>query len=185
MSGFNIAELTRRMDGAVEVLKGEFSGLRTGRASVGMLEPVTVELYGTRMPLNQVGTVGAPEPRLLTVQVWDASATKSVEKAIRDAGLGLNPQAEGSLIRVPVPQLNEERRKELSKVAGKYSEAARVSVRNIRRDGMDLLKKLEKEKKISEDEQKRYSEDVQKATDKSIEKIDKMLVDKEKDIMTV
>lgn len=179
------ADLQRRMDGAVDVLKGEFSGLRTGRASAGMLEPVQVDVYGSKMPLNQVGTVGVPEPRLLTVQVWDASAVKSVEKAIRESGLGLNPQAEGSLIRVPVPDLNEERRKELTKVAGQYAEAARVSVRNVRRDGMDVLKKQEKDKEISEDDHKRLSEEVQKLTDDTIKKIDTMLADKEKDIMTV
>jgi ribosome recycling factor len=175
------AALRRRMDGAMDVLKTEFTGLRTGRASISMLEPVTVEVYGTRMPLNQVGSVNAPEPRLLTVQVWDASSTKSVEKAIRDAGLGLNPQTEGSLIRVPVPQLNEERRKELQKVAGKYAEQARVSIRNIRRDGMDTLKAA----KLPEDESKRKTEEVQKMTDDFIKKIDTMLTDKEKDIMVV
>lgn len=182
---FDLNALRKRMDGAVEVLKGEFGGLRTGRASTNMLEPVQVEIYGTRMPLNQVGTVSVPEPRLLTVQVWDASAVKSVEKAIREAGLGLNPQPEGNLIRVPVPALNEERRKELSKVAGKYAESARVSVRNIRRDGMDGLKAAEKDGGITEDEQKRHSDSVQKLTDEYTKKIDTMLADKEKEIMTV
>ena len=182
---FDLNGLKKRMEGAVDVLKGEFSGLRTGRASASMLEPVQVEIYGSRMPINQVGTINVPEPRMLSVQVWDASAVKSVEKAIRDAGLGLNPQAEGNVIRVPIPALNEERRKELSKVAGKYSEAARVSVRNVRRDGMELLKKLEKDKTISEDEAERHSDSVQKATDECIKKIDTMLADKEKDIMTV
>lgn len=185
MSGFNINDLGRRMDGATDVLKTEFSGLRTGRAAVSMLEPVHVEIYGAKMPLNQVGTISAPEPRLLTVQVWDGSAVKSVEKAIREAGLGLNPQSEGSLVRVPIPQLNEERRTELVKVAGKYAEQARVSVRNVRRDGMDLLKKMEKDGDISQDEQKRHADEIQKLTDKHIEKIDGMLKDKEKDIMTV
>lgn len=185
MSGFNINDLGRRMDGAIDVLKTEFSGLRTGRAAVSMLEPVQVEIYGTKMPLNQVGTVSAPEPRLLTVQVWDGSAVKSVEKAIREAGLGLNPQPEGSLVRVPIPQLNEERRTELVKVAGKYAEQARVSVRNVRRDGMDLLKKMEKDGDMSQDEQKRHADEIQKLTDRHIEKIDGMLKDKEKDIMTV
>ena len=182
---FDLNALRKRMDGAVDVLKTEFSGLRTGRATTSMLEPITVEVYGSRMPLNQVGTINVPEPRMLTVQVWDASAVKSVEKAIREAGLGLNPQAEGNMIRVPIPALNEDRRRELSKVAGKYSEAARVSVRNVRRDGMDMLKKLEKDKVISEDESERHSEAVQKATDDTIKKIDTMLADKEKDIMTV
>lgn len=182
---FNIQELRRRMEGAMQMLKEEFMGLRTGRASTAMLEPVQVEAYGSRMPVNQVGTVSVPEPRLLTVQVWDAGLVKSVEKAIRDAGLGLNPQPEGNLIRVPVPSLTEDRRKELSKVAGKYSEQARVSIRNVRRDGMDELKKMEKDGKISEDELKRHEGEVQKATDEFVKKVDTMLADKEKDIMTV
>jgi len=182
---YDKADLARRMDGAIEALKGEFQGLRTGRASVNMLETVQVDLYGSKMPLNQVGTVSVPEARLLTVQVWDASATKSVEKAIRDSGLGLNPQAEGTMIRVPVPQLNEERRTELTKVAGKYAESARVAIRNVRRDGMDTLKKMEKDNEISGDEQKRLADEVQKLTDQYVETIDTMLSDKEKDIMTV
>lgn len=182
---FDLNAIRKRMDGAIDALKGEFAGLRTGRAATSMLDSVHVEIYGTRMPLNQVGTVNAPEPRMLTVQVWDATAVKSVEKAIREAGLGLNPQPEGSLIRVPIPALNEERRKELTKVAGKYAENARVSVRNVRRDGMDILKKLEKDKAISEDESKRHSDSVQKVTDETIKKVDTMLSDKEKDIMTV
>ena len=182
---FNIADLRRRMEGAFQVLKDEFVGLRTGRASVAMLDPVTVEAYGNRMPLNQVGTVNAPEPRLLSVQVWDQTLVKATEKAIRDSGLGLNPQTEGNTIRVPVPQLSEDRRKELQKVAGKYAEAARVSIRNVRRDGMDLLKKAEKDKEITEDDQKRKSDEVQKMTDEFIKKIDTALTDKEKDIMVV
>ncbi len=181
----DLKDLKRRMDGAIDVLKNEFTGLRTGRATTSMLEPVTVEVYGTRMPLNQVGNINVPEPRLLTVQVWDAGAVKAAEKAIRDAGLGLNPQTEGTTIRVPVPELNEERRRELGKVAGKYAEQARISVRNIRRDGMDDLKKMQKDGKISEDEQKRQSESVQKQTDEAIKKVDAMLAEKEKDIMTV
>lgn len=181
----DMAELKRRMERAYDVLKDEFSGLRTGRASSNMLEPVQVEVYGTKMPLNQVGTINVPEPRLLTVTVWDAGATKSVEKAIRDSGLGLNPQAEGTVIRVPVPQLNEERRVELTKVAGKYAESARVSVRNIRRDGMDGLKKAEKDGDITEDEQKRMGDQIQKLTDEYVGKIDKLLSEKEKDIMTI
>ena len=185
MSDFDMADLRRRMQGAVDNLRDEYSGLRTGRASVNMLEPVVVEVYGSKMPLNQVASVSVPEPRLLTVQVWDANSTKSVEKAIRDSGLGLNPQAEGSLIRVPVPELNEERRQELSKVAGKYAEQARVSVRNVRRDGMDKLKADEKSGDISEDEHKRLADDVQKLTDEMTGKVDKMLADKEKDIMTI
>lgn len=176
-------DLKRRMDGSVEQLRMEFVGLRTGRASTNMLETVTVEAYGSRMPLNQCGSVSVPEPRLLTVTVWDASITKSVEKAIRESGLGLNPQAEGTVIRVPIPQLNEERRRELQKVAGKYAESARVAVRNIRRDGMDTVKAMKGE--VSEDDQKRLNDEIQKITDDYIGKIDKMLEEKEKDIMTV
>lgn len=182
---FDKADIQRRMNGAVEILTKEFAGLRTGRASVSLLDPVTVEVYGTRMPLNQIGTVNVPEPRLISVQVWDNSNVRAVEKAIREAGLGLNPQIEGTLLRIPIPDLNQERRTELSKVAGKYAEAARVSVRNVRRDGMDALKKMEKDGQISEDEQKKMSDEVQKLTDETIKKIDKMLADKEKDIMTV
>ncbi len=182
---FNLNDIKQRMQGAIDNLEKEFVGLRTGRASVNMLEPVMVDVYGAKMPLNQVGTVSVPEPRLLTVQVWDSSQTKSVEKAIRDAGLGLNPQGEGSLIRVPVPELSTERRIELQKVAGKYAEAARVAVRNIRRDGMDAIKKMEKDKLISEDDAKRQSDDVQKQTDTFIKKIDDMLAQKESDVMKV
>lgn len=178
---YDFADLKRRMEGAIDALHNEYKGLRTGRASAGLLDPVIVDVYGSKMPINQVGTVSAPEPRLLTVQVWDASVTKSVEKAIRDSGLGLNPMAEGSTIRINIPDLNEERRAELSKVAGKYAEAARVSVRNVRRDGMDSLKKAE----LPEDDQKRKEDDVQKLTDEMIKKIDSILADKEKDIMTV
>ena len=182
---FNQNEMKQRMQSTVENLEKEFAGLRTGRASAGMLDPITVDVYGARMPLNQVGTVGVPEPRLLTVQVWDASQTKAVEKAIRDSGLGLNPQAEGTLIRVPVPELSTERRTELVKVAGKYAEAARVAIRNIRRDGMDSIKKLEKDKALSEDDAKRQSEEVQKTTDGFIKKVDELLSNKEKDVMKV
>jgi ribosome recycling factor len=179
---FNINDLKTRMQGAIESLEKDYVGLRTGRASTNMLESVTVEAYGQRMPLNQVGTVSVPEPRLLTVQVWDNGMTKAVEKAIREAGLGLNPQGEGSLIRVPVPELSQERRTELQKVAGKYAEAARVAVRNIRRDGMDSVKK---EKDLPEDEQKRHSEEIQKLTDENIRKIDSMLAAKEADVMKI
>lgn len=181
----NLNEIKQRMQGAIDNLEKEFVGLRTGRASINMLEPVMVDVYGAKMPLNQVGTVSVPEPRLLTVQVWDQSQTKAVEKAIRDAGLGLNPQGEGSLIRVPVPELSTERRTELAKVAGKYAEAARVAIRNIRRDGMDAIKKSEKDKLISEDDAKRQSEDVQKQTDLYIKKVDDMLSQKEADVMKV
>ena len=182
---YELKELRRRMDGAISVLKDEYMGLRTGRATTSMLDPVQVDAYGSRMPLNQCATVNAPESRLLSVQVWDASLVKAVEKAIRDAGLGLNPQPEGNVIRVPVPELNEERRAELAKVAGKYAEDARIAVRNVRRDGMDSVKKAEKDGDITEDDQKHYSDDIQKLTDEMVQKIDTMLSDKEKDIMTV
>ena len=179
------SDLERRMDGAIEVLHKEFGGLRTGRASTSLLDPVTVEAYGQAMPLNQVGTVGVPEPRMLTVQVWDKGMVKSVEKAIMDAGLGLNPQSDGQLIRIPIPPLNEERRKELAKVAGKYAEEARIAVRNVRRHGMDELKKLEKENDISEDEQHQYADEIQKMTDANVAKVDEALTHKEEEIMQV
>jgi len=182
---FDKADLQRRMDGAVDNLHKEFGGLRTGRASVSLLDPVNVDAYGSKMPLSQVGTVSVPEARMLSVQVWDNNLVKATEKAIRDAGLGLNPQPEGNLIRIPIPDLNEERRQELKKVAGKYAENARISVRNVRRDGMDALKKQEKDNEISEDGHKKLSDDVQNMTDERIQKIDKMLTDKEQDIMQV
>lgn len=175
-------DVKRRMDGAIDVLAKEFAGLRTGRASASLLDPITVEVYGTKMPLNQVGTVNVPEPRMIIVQVWDAGNVKAVEKAIREGGLGLNPMTDGNNLRIPIPPLTEERRSELKKVAGKYTETAKVSVRNVRRDAMDAIKK---EKGGSEDEQKRLSDEVQKMTDQAIEKIDKMLADKETDIMKV
>ena len=178
-------DIKRRMDGAVESLKGEFASLRTGRANVRVLDPVMVDAYGSKMPLNQVASVNAPEARMLTVQVWDDSMTKAVEKAIMNSGLGLNPQTEGTMIRLPIPDLNEERRKELTKVAGQYAESGRVSVRSVRRDAMDSLKKMEKNKDISEDDLKRYSDEVQKLTDDAVKEIDDALVSKEKDIMTV
>ena len=155
MSGFDMADLNKRMNGAVEVLRKEFAGLRTGRASASLLEPISVQAYGGEMPLNQVGTIGVPEPRLLSVQVWDKGLVKAVEKAIRISGLGLNPAVEGTLIRVPIPELSEERRAELAKVAHRYAEAARVAVRNVRRDGMEQLKRQEKESEISQDEHTR------------------------------
>jgi ribosome recycling factor len=175
-------DVKRRMDGAIDVLSKEFGGLRTGRASASLLDPIVVEVYGSKMPINQIGTVNVPEPRMIIVQVWDASNVKAVEKAIRDGGLGLNPMTDGTNLRIPLPPLTEERRTELKKVAGKYTEAAKVSVRNVRRDAMDAIKK---DKGGSEDEQKRLSDEVQKMTDQSIEKIDKMLSDKETDIMKV
>lgn len=185
MTDFNLDDLNRRMDGALDTLKKEFAGLRTGRASAGMLEPIQVEAYGSRMPITQVGTVGAPEARLLTVQVWDAGQVKAVEKAIVEADLGLNPQTEGTLIRIPVPPLNEERRIEIIKVAGKYAEQARVAVRNVRRDGMDALKKMEKDSAISEDEHRTLSEKVQKLTDTHVKAIDESLSAKEVDIKQI
>lgn len=177
--------IQKRMNGAIESLQKEFSGLRTGRASASLLDPVIVDLYGSKMPINQVGTVSVPEPRLISVQVWDKSAVKSVEKAIRDAGLGLNPMPDGNNIRIPIPDLNEERRQELVKIAGKYAESTRIAVRNVRKDGMDSIKKMEKDGDISEDDMKRLSDEVQKMTDDTVKKIDTMLSDKEKDIMTV
>lgn len=179
---YNKADLKRRMDGAIDNLHKEFSGLRTGRASASLLDPVAVDVYGAKMPLNQVATVSVPEARLLSVQVWDANNTKAVEKAIMEAGLGLNPQTEGAVIRLPIPDLTEERRKELSRVASKYAESSRIAVRNIRRDGMDAIKK---DSDFSEDEQKRLSDEVQKLTDDAIKAIDALLVTKDKDIMTV
>lgn len=178
-------DIHHRMDNAVEVLKKEFAGLRTGRAAASLLEPVVVEAYGQTMPITQCGTIGVPEPRMLTVQVWDKGLVKAVEKSIRDAGLGLNPQADGQLVRVPIPPLNEERRKELQKVAGKYGEQARVAVRNVRRDGMDSLKKMAKDGHISEDETKKHEKEIQVLTDDTIKKIDEALAHKEKEIMQV
>jgi ribosome recycling factor len=178
-------EVKRRMDGALEALRREFAGLRTGRASVHLLDPVTVKAYGSEMPLSQVGTVNVPEPRMITVQVWDRSLVAAVERAIRDAGLGVNPMSDGQLVRVPIPELSQERRQELSKIAHKYAEQARVAVRNVRRDGMEALKKLEKDHKISQDEHRQRSDEVQKATDNHIKLIDDALAQKEKEIMHV
>ncbi len=182
---YNKQEISRRMEGAVEALHKEFSGLRTGRASASLLDTVVVDMYGSKMPINQVGTVSVPEPRLISVQVWDGSAVKMVEKAIRDSGLGLNPMPDGNNIRIPIPDLNEERRKELTKIAGKCAENARIAVRNVRKDGMDSVKKMEKDGEISEDDLKRLSDEIQKLTDDKIKEIDKMLSAKEDDIMTV
>jgi len=185
MATVEIGDLSRRMDGALQALHREFGGLRTGRASTSLLEPITVDAYGSSMPMNQVGTIGVPEPRLLTVQVWDNSLVKAVEKAIRDSGLGLNPQTEGNMVRVPIPDLSEERRTELKKVASRYAEQARVAVRNVRRDGMDGLKKAEKDGDISKDEHHGIADEIQKLTDKHIVDIDKALEAKEKEIMQV
>src|SRR5947208_8477279 len=183
---FDINELKRRMQGAVASLKHELGGLRTGRAAASMLEPVQVDAYGTHMPLNQLATVSVPEPRLLSVQVWDRSMVHAVEKAISASNLGLSPQTEGQVIRLRIPELNQDRRKELVKVAHKYAEAARVAVRHVRRDAMDVLKKLEKDlHTMSEDEHKRQSDLVQKATDQAIAEVDGTLAAKEKEIMTV
>ena len=178
-------DIQKRMEGALASLHHEFGGLRTGRASPNLLDTVQVDAYGTMMPMNQVGTVNAPEPRMLTVQVWDKTMVKAVEKAIANANLGLNPVADGQLVRVPIPALSEDRRKEMTKTAGKYAEAAKVSVRNVRRDGMDELKAQEKAKKISEDQMHGDSEKLQKLTDEYVKKIDEALVIKEKDIMSV
>jgi len=182
---FDLEDLQKRMRGAVATVKHEFSGLRTGRASVSLLEPVVVDAYGAAMPINQVATVNAPEPRMLTVQVWDRGLAIAVDKAIRSSGLGLNPQVDGQLLRIPIPPLTEDRRKELSKIGAKYAEAGRVAVRNLRREGMEHLKKLEKEHQISEDEQKKMSDKVQSATDAHIKEIDDGLAAKEKEIMQV
>jgi ribosome recycling factor len=180
-----IKDLRRRMDGAIEVLRKEFAGLRTGRASASLLEPVVVEAYGNTMPISQVGTVSVPEPRMIVVQVWDRGVVKAAEKAIREAGLGLNPQTEGQTIRVPIPDLNEERRKELTRVAAKYAEQARVSVRNVRRDGLDLLKRQEKEGKVTQDQHRKLQQDIQGLTDDTIKKIDESLAQKDKEILQV
>lgn len=178
-------DLKHRMDSTLEVLKKEFAGLRAGRAHASLLDPVMVEAYGSSMPLNQVANVNVPEPRMLTVQVWDRSMAKAVEKAIRDAGLGLNPASEGQTIRVPIPPLNEERRTELSKVASKYAEHARVAIRNVRRDGMDHLKRMEKDGDISQDEHKKYGTEVQSLTDDAVKHVDEALHHKEQEIMQV
>lgn len=185
MADPDLSDITRRMDGAQEALRKEFAGLRTGRASAALLEPVTVEAYGSTMPINQVGTVGVPEPRMITVQVWDRSLVGAVEKAIRNAGLGLNPAADGQLVRVPIPALSEERRIELTKVAGKYSEQARVAVRNVRRDGMEMLKRMEKDGDISEDDHRMWSDEIQSLTDEHIKSIDTALAQKEEEILQV
>jgi ribosome recycling factor len=183
MPAYDKSDLERRMHGAVESLKGDLGGLRTGRASVNLLEPVTVEVYGANMPLNQVATVSAPEPRMLSVQVWDKSNVGPVDKAIRSAGLGLNPIVDGQNIRLPIPDLTEERRKELAKLAGQYAEKARIAARNVRRDGMDALKIDEKKGEISEDDRKRRETEVQKLTDSTTAEIDAAAAAKEKEIL--
>ncbi|MEZ5655899.1 MAG: ribosome recycling factor [Sphingobium sp.] len=183
MAQYDKADLERRMKGAVESLRHDLSGLRTGRANVTLLDPVTVDVYGANMPLNQVATVAAPEPRMLSVQVWDKSNVTPVEKAIRSAGLGLNPMTDGQTIRLPIPDLTEERRKELAKLAGQYAEKARIAARNVRRDGMDCLKTDEKKGELSEDERKRHETEVQKLTDETVADIDATVAQKEKEIL--
>ncbi|MBG51944.1 MAG: ribosome recycling factor [Alphaproteobacteria bacterium] len=178
-------DLERRMSGAVAALKSEFGGLRTGRASAGLLEPIQVDAYGSMMPLDQVGTISVPESRMITVQVWDKSLVGPTEKAIRTSGLGLNPSTDGQLLRIPIPELNEERRQELTKIAAKYAEEGRIAVRNVRRDGMDELKQLEKDGSMSKDEHKSSSDKVQSLTDKFIAEIDKALEAKQAEIMQV
>jgi ribosome recycling factor len=184
-SSIDLKEIDKRMRGALSVLKQEFGGLRTGRASVGLLDPIMVNAYGSKMPLNQVATVSAPESRLITVQVWDRGQIHAVEKAIRESDLGLNPVVEGQLLRLPIPELNQERRLELSKVAAKYAEQAKVAVRNVRRDGMEHLKRLEKEGGVGEDEVRGLSAKVQDLTDKVIKEIDALFAHKEQEIMQV
>jgi ribosome recycling factor len=181
----DINEIKRRMHGASAVLKNELSGLRTGRASAHLLDPVMVEAYGAQMPLNQVATTSVPEPRMISVNVWDRTLVHAVEKAIVNSNLGLSPATEGQTIRLRIPELNEDRRKELVKVAHKYAETARVAVRHVRRDAMDVIKRLEKDHKISKDDHERFSADIQKATDAGIIEIDQMLASKEKEILTV
>ena len=177
-------DLQRRMEGALSVMKGEFASLRTGRASSSMLDPITLDIYGQRTPLNQLGTINVPEPRMVTVNVWDKTNVPLVEKAIRESGLGINPQLNGTIIMLPIPELNEERRRELSRLAGQYAESARIAVRNIRRDGMDQIKKA-KSDGISEDDQKFWEETVQEITDLAIKDIDAALATKQSEIMQV
>jgi ribosome recycling factor len=180
-----LTDLRRRMDGALEVLRKEFGGLRTGRASASLLEPITVPAYGGTLPLNQVANISVPEPRMITVQVWDRAVVKAVDKAIRESGLGLNPQTEGQVIRVPIPDLNEERRRELTRVSARYAEQARVSVRNVRRDGIDVLKRREKETDITQDQQRKLQQEVQHLTDDYIRRIDEALEQKDREILQV
>ena len=180
-----LTDLRRRMDGALEVLRKEFGGLRTGRASASLLEPITVPAYGNNVPLNQVASINVPEPRLITVQVWDRSVVKAVDKAIRESGLDLNPQTEGQVIRVPIPDLNEERRRNLTRVAAKYAEDARVSVRNVRRDGVEALRREEKEGEISQDEHRKLQREVQHLTDEFVKRIDEALAQKDREILQV
>ncbi len=181
----DLKDLKRRMDGAIEALKREFAGIRTGRASTGLLEPLMVEAYGAQMPMTQVGTIGVPEPRMLSVQVWDRQLVSAVDKAIRESDLGLNPVVDGQLLRIPIPALTEERRQELTKVAARYAEQARVAVRNVRRDGMESLKKMEKDHEISQDEHHTRADEIQKITDEHVKLIDELLSHKDSEIMQV
>jgi ribosome recycling factor len=182
---FDISDLKRRMQGAIATMRHELGGLRTGRASASLIEPVHVEAYGQAMPLNQVATISVPEPRMLSVQVWDKAMVGAVDKAIRNANLGLSPTVEGQMLRIRIPELNEQRRKEMVKVAHKYAEDARIAVRHVRRDGLDTLKKLLKDKAISEDDEKRHESEVQKATDQCVSDVDAALAAKEREIMQV
>jgi len=184
MAQYDKADIERRMAGAVESLKGDLGGLRTGRANTSLLDPVVCEVYGAMMPINQVATVSAPEPRMLSVQVWDKSNLTAVEKGIAHANLGLNPMIDGQTIRLPIPDLTEERRKELAKLAGQYAEKAKIAIRNVRRDGMEALKEDEKKKEISEDERKRSEDEVQKLTDKYVAQTDEAAAKKEQEILT-
>ena len=180
-----LKDLRRRMDGALEVLRKEFGGLRTGRASASLLEPIMVSAYGNTVPLNQLASITVPEPRMITVQVWDRGVVKAVDRAIRESGLDLNPQTEGQTIRVPIPDLNEERRRNLTRVAAKYAEDARVSVRNVRRDGIETLRRLEKESELSQDEHRKQQREVQHLTDDYISRIDEALTQKDREILQV
>lgn len=182
---FAISSYKTNMQNSIDALHKEFVGLRTGRASTNLIEPITVEAYGSKMPMSQVGTVNAPDARLLTVQVWDKEMVKAVEKSIREAGLGLNPTVDGQIVRIPVPDLTEERRRDLTKIAAKFAENTRISVRNVRRDAMDELKMLEKDEHMSEDDHHRHNKEVQELTDEFVKKVDDMLSGKEKDIMHV
>lgn len=181
----DLADISRRMEGALNSLKGDLAGLRTGRASASILDPIMVEAYGQMMPMNQVGTVSVPEPRMISVQIWDKSMVGAAEKAIRESDLGLNPVTDGTNLRIPLPELNEERRKEIAKVAHQYAEQARIAVRHVRRDGMDVLKKAEKDGDTGQDEARALSDKVQKSTDETIEEIDKLVAAKEAEIMQV
>jgi len=181
----DIGDIERRMDGAIDALRREFGGLRTGRASVSLLEPVTVDAYGSNMPLNQVASVSVPEPRMISVQVWDKGLAGAVERAIRDSGLGLKPMSDGQLVRVPIPPLSEERRVEITKIASRYAEQARIAVRNVRHHGMEILKQMERDSEMSQDEHHLWSDEIQSLTDNHVTKIDEVLAQKEEEILQV